>query len=86
MYVVGVTLLRNFWERHPQSQAELRALHALLSETRLDALATTLGRTAAIDGGGLTIELRTARVRVEISSAAAVARYAEVETIGEVSP
>ncbi|HEX8667935.1 MAG TPA: hypothetical protein VF727_06140 [Allosphingosinicella sp.] len=86
MYVVGATLLSDFWTTHPRSHGELAALHALLAATPADGLSAALGRIAALDSAGATVELRTARVRVEISPAAGVARYASIEAIEEESP
>ena len=82
MYVVGATLLSDFWHAHPEAEGELRALHALLSETPADALEARLGGAAAFDRAGAEVSLRTARVRIELSAAAGVARYAGVESLG----
>ena len=83
MYAVGATMLSDFWRAHPDAEGELRALHALLAETECAALAGALGKTAVFDPCGAHIRLRAATVRLEISHAAGVARYAAVEPVEE---
>ena len=80
MYVVGANLLSEHWREHPESEGELRALHALLAS---GAIRDTLGRIAEFDGGTAELRLRTARVRIEISAAAGLARYAAVFPAGQ---
>jgi hypothetical protein len=86
MYVVGADLLKEFWRGHPASEGELRALHALLSSLEAAELGAALGHVASFDGPAAEIALATARVRIEISQAAGVARYAGIEPIEEESP
>jgi hypothetical protein len=83
MYVVGANLLEDFWERHAASEGELRALHALLSSLDASEIGEAIGQVARFDGSTAEIALATARVRVEISAAAGVLRYAAVEQVEE---
>jgi hypothetical protein len=83
MYVVGAGLLSDFWQTHPASEGELRALHALLSSLDAGALDETLRQVASFDASGAEITLGSARVRIEISMAASVARYAAVSAVEE---
>ena len=86
MYVVGAALLSDFWERHAASEGELRALHALLSSLDASQLEETLEHVARFEGSAAEIALETARVRIEISAAAGVIRYAAVEEVEEQTP
>lgn len=83
MYVVGANLLSDYWRLHPQAEGELRALHALLASSEADALAATLGRIATFDETGAELSLANASVRIEISSATNVLRYAAVIPAGK---
>ena len=83
MYVVGANLLSEHWREHPESEGELRALHALLASSESGAIGDTFGRIASFDGGTAELKLRTARVRIEISAAAGLARYAAVFPAGQ---
>jgi hypothetical protein len=85
MYAVGVKLLSDFWERHAASEGELRALHALLSSLDAAQLVEALGHVARFDGSAAEVALSSARVRIEISAAAGVLRYAAVEMQEEAS-
>jgi hypothetical protein len=83
MYVVGANLLGDFWGAHREAEGELRALHALLTATAVEALPAALRAIATFGPGGAEVKLRTATVRLEISAAAGVARYAAVTPAGE---
>jgi hypothetical protein len=83
MYMVGANVLSDFWRKHPEAEGELRALHALLAATDCGDLADALGKTATFDGCGTDIRLRTAQVRLEVSEAANVGRYAAIEPVEE---
>jgi hypothetical protein len=78
MYVVGANLLSLFWCEHPAAEGELRAFHALLSESEPGSLAGRLGAIAEWNGSGARIALAAAEVRLEINAAAGVARIAAI--------
>jgi hypothetical protein len=78
MYVVGANLLSDHWRAHPETEGELRALHALLAAIDCAALPGTLGKIADFDMAGADIRLGRTVVRLEISPAAGVGRYASV--------
>ena len=86
MYMVGANVLSDFWRDHPEAEGELRALHALLTETECAGLPAALGKTAIFDACGADIRLRSATVRLEISEAANVGRYAAVKPVEEGTP
>jgi mRNA-degrading endonuclease HigB of HigAB toxin-antitoxin module len=78
MYVVGANVLSDFWTTNPEAEGELRALHAVLSATECDELPEALGEIATFDRTGADIGLRNAKVRLEISAAGRVGRYAAI--------
>lgn len=80
MYVVGATVLSRFWTKHPQCEAELRALHALLSETNVRDLNTLLGKAGAFDEASATLDLPCTRVGLDINAAAGVVMVKSVAT------
>jgi hypothetical protein len=83
MYVVGANLLSEHWASHPESEGELRALHALVVDSEADALPDMFERIATENGRGTVLRLRTALVRVEINAAAGILRYVAVEPSAE---
>ena len=83
MYAVGADRLGDFWRAHPEAEGELKALHALLSATDVEALRDTLGVAAKFDATGAEVRLAHARVRIDINAAAGVALYAGVGPAGE---
>jgi hypothetical protein len=79
MYVVGATVLSDFWRGHPQCEAELRALHALLADAPAGEMMALLGGAADSDGSAVMIDLSSTRVSLEVNEAAQVVRVAGIE-------
>jgi hypothetical protein len=78
MYLVGATLLKEYWAQHPEAEGELRALHALLLETPADALQEELGGVAIFHGNVAELRLREVLVRLRFNAAAGVASVSGV--------
>ena len=77
MYVVGASLLSDFWRTHPECEGQIRALHALLASARPADLPQMLGRP--VDGGSLELDLPSSRVSLDINEAAQVVRITGVK-------
>ena len=79
MYVVGAIIMSAFWEAHPGSEAELRALHALLTDASPVEVKDSFAATGQFEGSRVTLDLVQTRVRLDINEAARVARILSVE-------
>ena len=78
MYVIGAIVLSAFWKAHPQSEAELRALHALLSEAKPEELGPLFGAAGEFESGNLTLDLVQTRVGLDVNAAAQVMKVSDV--------
>lgn len=78
MYVVGASLLNRFWSDHPQCEAELRAFHALLSDTSGADLSGLFDQAGTFDGSSMTVELARTRLRLKANEAAQVVCICDV--------
>ena len=78
MYVVGAIILSAFWEAHPECEAELRALHALLADTRPGELREMFRHAAEFDGTAAMLDLERTRVAIDINEAGRVVRVTGV--------
>ena len=79
MYVVGANLLSEFWQRHPECEGELRALHALLASCDAAHLSDLLGEAGTMAGATCELDLAESRIRLELNEAAGIARIANVQ-------
>ena len=79
MYVVGASLLSDFWGEHPECEGQIRALHALLASARPADLPQMLGRTGRVHGGRIDLDLPSSRVSLDINEAAQVVRITGVK-------
>lgn len=78
MYVVGAIVLSAFWKSHPHSEAELRALHALLSEANPDELRPLFGAAGEFESGKVMLDLVQTRVSLDVNAAAQVVKVSDV--------
>ncbi len=78
MYVVGAIELSAFWNAHPHCEAELRALHALLSEATSDGFGPMFGAVAEFDAGKVMLDLAQTRVSLDVNAAAQVVKVSDV--------
>jgi hypothetical protein len=79
MYVVGATVLSDFWQDHPATEAALRALHALLADASGDELTGRLDGALVVEGGETSVDLANTRVWLDINAPAQVVRIARIE-------
>lgn len=79
MYVVGASLLSDFWKEHPECEGQIRALHALLASARPADLPQMLGRPGRVHGGSLELDLPSSKVSLDVNEAAQVVRVTGVK-------
>lgn len=78
MLVVGAHLLQAFWDRHPEAEPRLRALHALLSRGSAGDVGLLAGAERDPDGA-LRVRLQGAEVRLRMT-----AGLAKIERVKEI--
>ncbi|MEO6360540.1 MAG: hypothetical protein ABIO43_08215 [Sphingomicrobium sp.] len=67
-----------FWKAHPDCEAELRALHALLSEATPNEPGPLFGAAGEFDSGAVMFDLVQTRVSLDVNIAAQVVKISDV--------